>query len=317
MLCIANEITDPYFNIASEEHLLKKFSEDIFMLYVNTPSIIIGKHQNAFAEINHTFVHENKIPVIRRLSGGGTVFHDNGNLNFCFIRNGQEGNLIDFKKFTQPILDVLQNHGVPAEQSGRNDLIVEGLKFSGNAEHVYKKRTLHHGTLLFSSKLNDLGAALKSNSDHYQDKAVKSVRSKVTNLQRFLPPSINLEKLKALIISQITNKYSDVIPYKLTEVDLFEIHNLIEEKYSKWEWNYGYSPKFIFRNQGLLNQKAIEVELEIEKGIINQAVVKVNKDTVIELSTLLQQLRYHEDDVLLKLQSFNKFKATELIKLLF
>lgn len=316
MLCIDNEITDPYFNIATEDHLLKNLSEDIFMLYINNPSIIIGKHQNAFAEINHSFVRENKIPVIRRLSGGGTVFHDNGNLNFCFISHGQEGNLIDFKKFTQPILEVLQNLGVPAVRSGRNDLTVEGLKFSGNAEHVYKHRTLHHGTLLFSSKLNDLGAALKSNLDLYQDKAVKSVRSKVTNLQNYLPGSVTLEELRNQIINHILKNY-DVTPYGFTEIDKLEIQRLVEEKYSKWEWNYGYSPRFIYHNHGIVHKANIDIEFEIEKGIIKRAEIKINNDEVADLSHRLEQLRYHEDDITNKLKSFKNTDTGELIKLFF
>jgi lipoate---protein ligase len=268
-------------------------------------------------EINHAFVRENSIPLIRRLSGGGTVFHDRGNLNFCFIQNGEDGNLIDFKKYTQPILDVLQNIGIPAERSGRNDLIVDGLKFSGNAEHVYKKRTLHHGTLLFSSKLNNLSAALKSNLDLYHDKSVKSVRSKVTNLQDYMPLDISLEQFKKLIIHQVINNYNNVISYQFTEDDQFEILRLIEEKYSKWEWNYGYSPKFIFRNQELVDKTLIDIELEIEKGIIKRAEFKANNLLDAELSITLQNLRYHENDILDKLNEFNLYEAKELIKLFF
>jgi lipoate---protein ligase len=162
MLCIYNPSTEPYFNMAAEEYLLKNFSANIFMLWRNDNAVVVGKHQNSLAEINHDFVQQNNIKVVRRLSGGGTVFHDLGNLNFTFITNGEGEELVNFRKFTQPILEVLLQLGVHAKFEGRNDLTINGLKFSGNAEHVFKKRTLHHGTLLFSSKISDLTQALKS-----------------------------------------------------------------------------------------------------------------------------------------------------------
>jgi len=178
MLIVNRPHTDPWFNIAAEEYFLKNFQEDIFMLWQNEASIIVGKHQNTLAEINYPYVKENGIPVIRRISGGGTVFHDLGNLNFTFIQNGEKGKLVDFRKFTDPILAVLNKMGVPAVFEGKNDLRVDGLKISGNAEHVFKNRVLHHGTLLFSSVLNDLGKALKVKTDRFTDKAVKSIRFK-------------------------------------------------------------------------------------------------------------------------------------------
>lgn len=316
MRCITHHITDPYVNIASEEYLLRNFQDDIFMLYINEPSIIIGKHQNAFAEINHPFVEENHIKVIRRLSGGGTVFHDSGNLNFCFIRNGQDGNLIDFKRFTQPILDVLHNLGVHAERSGGNDLIINGLKFSGNAEHVYKTRTLHHGTLLFSSQLNNLRAALKVNSGLYEDKAVKSVRSSVTNIADHLLSPMSLDELTKLIINHIGNE-SDAQPYSFTNQDLASIQHLVDTKYNTWEWNYGYSPRFTYKNKGTIDSKYIETELDIEKGIIKQANILVDNEINSSLSLVLQGLRYKRNEIQEKLQETRSENSLAILPLLF
>ena len=187
MLIIQNSTTDPYFNIAVEEYLLKNFTDDCFILYQNKPSIIIGKHQNTLAEINYQYVKENNIAVVRRLSGGGTVYHDLGNLNFSFIKNsGNDKNLVDFKMYTTPIIEVLKQLGVNAEFGGHNDIQVNGFKISGNAEHIFKKRVLHHGTLLFSSDLSILNNAIKAPENRYSDKAVKSVRAVVANIKDFI-----------------------------------------------------------------------------------------------------------------------------------
>jgi lipoate-protein ligase A len=318
MLCISQHITDPYFNIASEEYLLKNFSDDIFMLYQNEPSIIVGKHQNAFAEVNYWFSKKNGITVVRRLSGGGTVFHDMGNLNFTFIQNGKEGSLIDFKRFTEPILQVLRNLGVPADRSGRNDLIIEGLKFSGNAEHVYKNRTLHHGTLLFSSKLDSLGEALRVNPDHYQDKAVKSVRSRVTNITDHLPIPLSLSEFRETIVNHAYSILPKVTPYQFSTSDVTQIEKLVTEKYATWDWNYGYSPRFIVQKNGTVNKNPVLIILEIEKGIIGQAKVEINN----ERARLLEEdicNQYYKEDIIKKIISrfFTEPDTESFLKLLF
>ncbi|PKP15313.1 MAG: lipoate--protein ligase, partial [Bacteroidetes bacterium HGW-Bacteroidetes-22] len=200
MLCIKDSNTDPYFNLAADEYVMKNFKEDCFMLWRNEPSIIVGKHQNTLAEINVDYVKENSIKVVRRITGGGAVFHDLGNLNFTFIRNSEEGAQVDFRKFTQPIIDVLQKIGINAVFEGRNDLTIDGKKFSGNAEHVWKKRTLHHGTLLFSAVITDLSAALKVNPLKFNDKAVKSVRSRVTNISEHLKEKMDVLEFRDRIM---------------------------------------------------------------------------------------------------------------------
>ena len=186
MLYIYNKNTNPYFNLAAEEYVLKEFQEECFMLWRNEPSIIVGKNQNTLAEINLDYVRQHKIPVVRRLSGGGAVFHDLGNLNFTFIVNEDVSSFSDFKRFTQPIIDVLRKLSVNAEFSGRNDITIDGKKISGNAQYYYKNRILHHGTLLFSSSITDLSAALKVRPVKFEDKGVKSVSKRVTNISEHL-----------------------------------------------------------------------------------------------------------------------------------
>src|ERR1035437_64279 len=302
MLCIAPKITDPYFNIASEEYLLKNFSDDIFLLYCNEPSVIVGKHQNTFAEINYWFVKEKGIKVVRRLSGGGTVYHDAGNLNFCFIRNGQIGSLVDFQKFTQPIVEMLQAMGIPAERSGRNDLTINGHKISGNAEHVYKNRTLHHGTLLISAYLENLKGALKNNAENYHDKAIKSVRSKVTNLREYLPKDFTIELFHKRLIDHILATFPDIQPYVFSATDLKSIQELIDQKYSTWEWNFGYSPKFTFKNSGKINNDLIDIEINIDKGFIQSLSVELNKNQATDIKEILCGVKYNEETIRQKFQ---------------
>lgn len=298
MLCIIRQETDPYFNLAAEEYVLKHFERDCFMLWRNEPSIIVGKHQNTLAEINIDYVKENQIKVIRRLSGGGAVFHDLGNLNFTFIASGESHKLVDFRKFTLPILEVLQKLEIEAKFEGRNDLTIEGRKFSGNAEHVFKNRVLHHGTLLFSSQMADLSSALKVDPDKFQDKAVKSVRSRVTNISEHLKKPFTVLEFRDLILDHVMESTPGAELYSFTNEDVEAISKLRDEKYISWEWNYGYSPKYNFRKTIKTNGGKLEVTMEVENGIIKE--VKFygdyfNKLDPAEIETALAGAAHDED----------------------
>ena len=178
------------------------------MIYRNEPSVIIGKHQNTLAEINHPYLNEHEIHLVRRLSGGGTVYHDMGNINFLFILSGEAGKLVDFKRFLLPVLTILQNMGLPVEYGGRNDLLIDGKKISGNAEHVFRNRILHHGTLLYSSDLTVLENVLRVSPGKYIDKAVRSVRSKVTNISDYLKSKMTVEKFTQKLYEEIKSHFS-------------------------------------------------------------------------------------------------------------
>ena len=290
MLCIKSTTQNPAFNLATEEYLLRNKEEECFYLYINGPSIIVGKHQNTLAEINIDYVKAQNIDVIRRLSGGGAVFHDPGNLNFTFIKKGEKDQLVDFRKYTRPILDVLQSLGVNARFEGRNDLTIEGKKFSGNAEHVYKNKILHHGTLLFSSKLPDLSQALKVNPLKYKDKAVKSVRSRVTNISDHLKEAITLQEFEDRIMTHIRDMYADSRIYELTEEDKQGIQKLVDEKFGTWDWNFGYSPEYNFQKGIKTEGGHIEVNLDVNKGIIRKAKIFgdfFNTKDISEVESLL------------------------------
>lgn len=288
MYLLLSNSNDPFINLATEEYLLKNTTDDIIFLYINKPCIVVGKHQNVLAEVNYRFAYENKIPVIRRISGGGTVYHDEGNVNFTFIQNGEEGKLINFKAFITPVAEFLRSKGVDAEIGPRNDILIDGLKVSGNAEHIYKKRTLHHGTLLFASALNNLGSALHVEAGKYTDRAVKSVRSKVANISSYYPQNITTTEFFELLSSYLSNHYN-ASPLLLTPQAVLQIKNAAESKYNDWQWNYGYSPNYVFCNKAPLGRMVFEIEISVEKGIINNVAIKSSLDQSIltELQTLL------------------------------
>jgi lipoate---protein ligase len=267
MLCIQLKNSDPYFCLAAEEYLLKHFSEDIFMLWQSENSVVVGKHQNALAEINYPFVHRNNITVARRISGGGTVFHDAGNVNFAYIKNVKSPAEISFTLFTRPVVEALAKLEVTVTTSGRNDLLVDGKKISGNAEHVFKNRVLHHGTLLFNSNLETLGQSIKVAPGKYHGKAVQSNRSVVTNISTFLKKKWSVDDFNSFLLDvQLENAGNSV--YELNEEDNRAIQKLVDEKFSTWVWNYGYSPKYTFENEFIFEGKQLKVELRVEKGRI-------------------------------------------------
>jgi lipoate---protein ligase len=289
MLFILSNSFNPFFNLAAEEYLLKNFTEEIFMLWRSEPSIVIGKHQNTHAEINYRYVKENNINVARRLSGGGTVVHDMQNLNFTFIANGTEGKLIDFKKFISPVISFLSTLGISSHIGEKNDIRIGELKISGNAEHVYRKRVLHHGTLLFNSDLTQLSEAIKVNPNTYFDKAVQSNRSTVTNIIEHLHKKISIEEFTNSLADYFTK--SESTEYSFTPQDLSMINKLILEKYSQEEWIYSYSPKYRLVKDFLFDSSSWNIDLSVEKGIISKAFVAKNEKPM-ELSTLLCGLNH-------------------------
>lgn len=272
MLCIHLKNTDPYFCLAAEEYLLKNFSEDIFMLWQSERAVVVGKHQNLLAEINYPFVRENNIALCRRISGGGTVFHDVGNVNFTFIKNVKSPAEISFKMFTAPVVEALAKLGITATTSGRNDLLIDGLKISGNAEHVYKNRVLHHGTLLFDSDLKNLGQAIKVAPGKYESKAVQSNRSPVANISQFLKTPMAIGEFIQFLLEFQLEKLGNNF-YNLTENDIQSIEKLSTEKFKTWDWNFGYSPKYIFRNEVEIEGKTFSISMVVEKGVIVEAEV--------------------------------------------
>ncbi|WP_366597212.1 lipoate--protein ligase [Bacillus pumilus] len=271
MLFIDNEQHyDPMINLAIEEYCLKYLDpeETYLLFYINQPSIIIGKNQNTIEEINTKYVEDNGIKVVRRLSGGGAVYHDKGNLNFSFITKDDGDSFHNFKKFTEPVIQALEKLGVKAELSGRNDIMAEGRKISGNAQFATRGRIFSHGTLLFDSEIEHVVSALKVKKEKIESKGIKSIRSRVANISELMDQKMTTEEFRKILLSYIFDTNGDVPQYQLTEKDWEKIHEISRERYQKWEWNYGRSPKFNLQHSKRFSAGSIDLRLEVKKGMI-------------------------------------------------
>ncbi|MCR2045410.1 lipoate--protein ligase [Anaerosalibacter massiliensis] len=272
MIYVTSDSTKPQFNLALEEYVFEYLDEydEIFMLWQNEPSIIVGKHQNTIEEINTKYVKENNIHVVRRLSGGGAVYHDLGNLNYTIISKVEGSNTFDFKTFSQPVIDVLADLGIKAEFTGRNDIVIGGQKFCGNAQYMKKGKVLHHGAILFDTELNILGKSLKVSKDKIISKGVKSVRSRVTNIKDHLKKEITVEDFKNLLLKRMFGGDKEILPYELSEEDLKNINELVEKRYGTWEWNYGESPEFNIRKSNRFQSGKVETLIDVDRGVIKE-----------------------------------------------
>jgi lipoate---protein ligase len=303
LLFIDNKgITDPRINLAIEEYALKNLdiNETYLLFYINEPSIIIGKNQNTIEEINTEYVEANGIKVVRRLSGGGAVYHDLGNLNFSFITKDDGESFHNFRKFTEPVVEALKKLGVNAELSGRNDLVVDGRKISGNAQFSTRGRMFSHGTLMLDSEIENVVSALKVKKDKIESKGIKSIRSRVANISEFMDKKISIEGFRELLLEYIFDGKENIQEYVLTEKDWEKIHELSKERYQNWDWNYGKSPKFNLQHSHRFPVGSIDVRLEVNKGIIENCKIFGDFFGVGDVSDIEQKLtgiRYEKAEI--------------------
>lgn len=271
MRYIINKSTDPYFNLALDEYAMKHIDveEDFFFLWQNKPSVIVGNNQNTVEEVNQAFIDKNNVKVARRVSGGGAVYHDFGNLNFTFIINVDDPGEVNYKKYVQPIIDALASMGVEANASGRNDILVNGLKISGNAQRMSNGKLMHHGTLLYDVNLEDMVQALNVAEDKYISKGVKSVRSRVTNIKEHLKDSGSIEDFWQALQYYLSNEGKDK-EIVLSDKDLALIELEAANRFSTWNWIYGESPQFDLINSKRLDGGKLEIKLNVEKGYIKE-----------------------------------------------
>ncbi len=326
MIYIINKSSKPDYNIALEEYAFKnlKHHDKIFILWINEPAIIVGKNQNTLEEINAEYVKEKGIHVIRRISGGGAVYHDHNNLNYTIISNEEKGVDFDFETFSEPVIQTLGDLGVEAEFTGRNDLVIDGKKFCGNAQAYLPGRIMHHGCLLFDVDLSVLSKALEPPKDIVESRSVKSVRSVVNNILPNLPEKISVDEFADKLLEHMKEKFPEMVEYQFSEKELEEIEALRASKFGTWEWNYGNSPKYGIDRQSRYKAGKIQLLADIKKSVIEDIRIYGtffgNNSNISEVEKLLRGVRYVDEDVRNALSSidyndyFAGFSLDELVE---
>ncbi len=301
MRYLLNKSTNPYFNLAFDEYALKHINidEDFFFLWRNEPSVIIGKNQNTLEEINQAFIDKSNIKVARRVSGGGAVYHDFGNLNFTFIINVDNPGEVNYKKFVQPVIDALAQMGVRAQASGRNDILINGLKISGNAQRMANKKVMHHGTLLYDVNIENLVQALHVVPDKYISNGVKSVRARVTNIKEHLPESTDIFDFWNSLHFFLSNQGKDK-EIVLNEKEIAMIEFEAMNRFATWDWIYGESPEFNVVNKKRFKGGSLEIKADVKQGYIQS--IRFFKDylglkDVDFIEERLKNIRFHRADV--------------------
>jgi lipoate-protein ligase A len=306
---------DPFWNLATEEYLLKNSQDDCILLYVNKPSVIVGKHQIAQKEVNSTFINDNNILVARRLSGGGAVYHDEGNLNFSFIQTNKPGENISYKTITQTFFQFLKILIPEVVLTERNDFVLNGKKVSGSAMHIFKNRVLAHCTLLIDCNLINLSSSLNGHPERFTDKSIASKRSAVMNLSE-MSSSIVLGKLTYDFESYLRERYIDISNYALNSDSINLIQELVSTKYSTISWIYGYSPKYIYKNYFTYRNTQFDYTLEIEKGIIENATLYSNHSINPMILLKLNRLKGKGHNPTMQLKPKNDEDFSEIDELL-
>lgn len=321
MKYIVNTSNDPAYNVALEAYAFQKLTDidEIFILWINEPAIIIGRHQNTIQEINKEFIDKNGIHVVRRLSGGGAVYHDLNNLNYTIISNNTQEGAFDFQTFSKPVIDTLAKLGVKAEFTGRNDLEINGQKFAGNAQAYYKGRMMHHGCLLFDVDMS----ALKVSKDKIESKGIKSVRARVTNIVDHLSDKITVQEFSDAILAQMKEEYPEMDEYVLSDAELSEIQAMRDNQFATWDWTYGKAPEYTIERGVRYPAGKITTYANVENSTIKS--VKIFGDffgvkPVDDIEKMLEGVRYDYKDVLAALktvdtsQYFSRMTPEEITK---
>ena len=328
MRYIINKRTNPYFNLALDDYAMRHIDvdEDFFFLWQNEPSVIIGKNQNAVEEINREYIDENGVHVARRVSGGGAVYHDFGNLNFTFVIGVDDPGKVNYKKYVQPIVDALASMGVDATASGRNDILIDGLKISGNAQSLANGKLMHHGTLMFDVNIEHMVEALNVDPDKIISKGVKSVRSRVTNIKEHLPEGTTLQNFWDQLHYYLSNEGQDS-EIVLSDDDIKRIEEDAQSKFATWDWIYGASPEFNLRNSQRFTGGRVEVLIDVNKGGLIEEIRFMGDYLGLEDVSLVEDrligTRFDELDVFRVLSSidlslyFGSISIDELLSVIF
>jgi len=291
----------PYYNFALEDYLLNEAEEDDYVFfYIHKPSIIVGKYQNTIEEVNKDFIDDNNIIVARRLSGGGAVYHDHGNLNFSFVHKASKKDVNDFKKFTKPVVDALKDLGLNAHLSGRNDILIDDKKISGNAQYFTNNRLLHHGTLLYDSEMSNLVKSLKVRDLKIKSKGIKSVKSRVANIADFLNDTLPIEDFRDYLLKSFY-KSKDIEKYELDEKALTYIENKVKEQFSTWDWNWGKSPDYEIQKIEKFPFGILDTRIDVKDGKISKCKIYgdyFSKKDISNLENSLIGVKYDKNELL-------------------
>ncbi len=297
----------PYYNLAAEEFLLKNRPEEFMMLWQNDNTIVVGKHQNTVEEINDEFVREHHVNVVRRNTGGGAVYHDLGNLNYSIISNITKDEDLNYANYARLVIATLDSLGITASVSGRNDIVIGEKKISGTAQQIYRRRILHHGTLLLDSNVEFISGALKVKPEKFRSKSTKSVRARVGNINDFLETKLSMDEFIRRIESNMV-ELLHAQPYAFSAEELAAIEKLCKEKYETWDWNYGHSPASNYTYAKRFDGGTLEVRLDIQNGRIENCKFYgdfMSMKDLSEIELALTGTRYGYDDVRTVLQKFD------------
>lgn len=294
---------DPYFNLALEEYLLKEkdISDDLFFLWQNTPCIVIGRNQNPFNEIHLIEAQQKGIPVLRRISGGGTVYHDLGNINFTYVTRKVKHRLNNYQFFVQPIIDILTKVGIHARFVPSSHIYIGDKKISGNAQSFHKDRMIHHGTLLFNGDLDTLKILLKPNKQ-YDTHTVDSTRAHTTNINDQLPINTDINSFQQFLLEELLLNDLSQVTIDLTKKDIDRIHELATTKYQSWEWTYAETPGF----QVNTTIDGEVIQLQVTNGRIEQSSLFPDE---------LEGVKFLPDEIKHALPSY--YDSTKLLQTLF
>lgn len=305
------ESRDVYTNVATDEYFLIHKPMRVFTLWINDNCIVLGKNQNSYKEINHQFVSQNNIKVVRRLTGGGAVFHDQGNLNFTFIEPNAKEHFLNFHKFLTPIVKALEKFGIKATISGRNDILIDNKKFSGNAQYLHNDWLLHHGTIMFSVSMSDVMQALQVNPLKMQAKGIASIKSRVTNVKEHLQTPITIEQFRAALATEMFHQFPEMEQYHLTAEDKAKIKTLRDQKYATWEHNFGKNPQYEVNHTAYIAEVGIiDIYLNIQNNTINDIKIYGDffaKKSLDVIEKTLINLRYDQALIQQKLQMIENF----------
>ncbi|KFZ27431.1 MAG: Lipoate-protein ligase LplJ [Candidatus Izimaplasma bacterium HR2] len=315
MLTIINNETDPLYNLALEEYVFKHLhiNEDILLIWQNKNSVIIGRDQNPFREVNCPYTHKNKIPMFRRLTFGETIYHDLGTINYSFIVRDVKENFDRYNIFLDPIVKILNELGVPSHLESDGDICLEGLRISANTQTYHRNKMIHHGVLFFNTNLEKLDQVIEiPTKSEFEYDIVKTKHNGITNIKEYLKEDLSIKQFKKYLLDKLIGEDLIDKQYKLDYIDKTKIKKIAKEKYSTWEWNYGESPKFIIKKEF---DNRMMITLIVEKGIINRVSID-SFENVMALVKGLEGSRFDEKSLKERLRFCTTIDIDKLIETL-